>query len=166
MNAGIILKILDLTSAYVIVLDSEMKIRYINSSLIELLGYKEKTELIDRCWLDFVNPIIKDKVKKVHRTLLTSFKNQYNEFTNEIITKDGLRKNIKWLNTSINHSTNWTFSIGIPERINLNDISEDEIRTHFKSVIESDRTMIKTLKEYIKGIPQSFGLPDTCDLDE
>ena len=71
---------------------------------------------------------------------------------------------IKWLNMAINSETNWTFSIGVPERVDLSNVTADEIRQEFKNVIASDRTMIKSLKDYVKGIPQSFNLPDTCDM--
>jgi hypothetical protein len=143
-----------------------MKIRYINVSLAEQLGFENTNELIDRCWLDFIDPSLHAKIKSVHRALLTSFKNEYNEYTNEIVGKDKQATKVRWLNTSINHTTNWTFSIGIPDLIDLENVTGDEIRTQFKSLIASDRTMIRTLKEYIKGVPQSHDLPDTCDLTE
>ena len=163
MNAEIILKILDYTSAYVVVLDSEMKIRYINLALANKLGFANAGELINRCWLDFIDDNIKDKIKSVHRTLLTSMQNEFNEFINPIIDRDGNSTTVKWLNTSINSETNWTFSMGVPERVDLVNFTGDDIRQQFKAAIESDRTMIKSLKECINGCD---GFDDTCEMTE
>ena len=163
MNAEIILKILDYTSAYVVVLDSEMKIRYINLALANKLGFADGKELMNRCWLDFIDVKIQDKIKTVHRTLLTSFQSEYNEFINEIVDRHGNPTSIKWLNTSINSETNWTFSMGVPERVDLSNFTGDDIRQQFKAAIESDRTMIRSLKECINGCD---GIDDTCEMTE
>ncbi len=163
MNAEIILKILDYTSAYVVVLDSEMKIRYINLALANKLGFENAQELMNRCWLDFIDVQIQDKIKTVHRTLLTSFQSEYNEFINEVIDRHGNPTTIKWLNTSINSETNWTFSMGVPERVDLANFTGDDIRQQFKAAIESDRTMIRSLKECINGCE---GIDDTCEMTE
>ena len=163
MNAEIILKILDYTSAYVVVLDSEMKIRYINLALANKLGFENAQELMNRCWLDFIDVQIQDKIKTVHRTLLTSFQSEYNEFINEVIDRHGNPTTIKWLNTSINSETNWTFSMGVPERVDLANFTGDDIRQQFKAAIESDRTMIRSLKECIIGCE---GIDDTCEMTE
>ncbi len=164
MNAETILQILEHTSAYVIVLDAEMRIRYINLALANRLGFETSKELLDRCWLDFISDELQEKIKTIHRALLTSFKSEYNEFINEVVSKDGKAVNIRWVNTAINHTTNWTFSIGIPEIATLADKSADELRSHFKATIKSDRTMIESLKAHIKGNIQTADLPDTCDL--
>jgi hypothetical protein len=116
--------------------------------------------------LDFIDSNLHSKIKSIHRALLTSFKNECNEFTNDIISKNKEMTKVRWLNTSINHTTNWTFSIGVPDFVDLDKVTDEEIRTQFKSLIASDRTMIRTLKEYVKGVPQSHNLPDTCDLTE
>jgi len=168
MNPEILVQILDYTNAFVVVLDSEMKIRYINLALVNKLGFEDHKDLIDRCWLDFISEKLQERIKKVHRTLLTTVSNECdcNEYINEILDKNGNPTLIKWLNMAINSETNWTFSIGVPERTDLINRSADEIRQEFKSAIASDRTMIKSLKDYVKGIPQSFNLPDTCDLTE
>jgi len=149
MNAEILLEILDFTSAYVVVLDADMNIRYVNLSLVKTLGYENKNDLLGRCWLDFTPNSVKSNLVSVHKMLLTSMKNECSELTNDIIDKNGNKIKIKWLNTSINHTTNWTFSIGIPETFNVESYTQDEVRSQFKTLIESDRTIIKTLKDCI-----------------
>jgi len=163
MKAEEIFEILNFTNAYVIVLDFAMTIRFVNISLYTKLGFKTHKELINRCWLDFIPLESHDKIKTVHSTMLSTIKNDYHEFCNDIIDVSGNVFKVKWINTAINHTTNWTFSFGIPMSVTVGDVTEDEIRHQFKTIIDSDRIMIKNLKEYVKSIPKSFNLIRTCD---
>lgn len=155
MNAEIILELLNYTSAYVVVLDSEMNIRFINIALSRKLGFTDETELLGRNWINFVPKHLQSIIKECHKKLLTITKNNYHEFVNDIVDIEGKTFNVKWINTAINHKTNWTFSLGIPQDINLEAVSEDEIRKQFHTVIKSNKQMIETLKEYVSEIPQT-----------
>jgi len=166
MNAETILELLNFTNAYVIVLDKDIKIRFINISLSNKLGFEVREELIDRCWLDFIPTEIHGKIKTVHSTLLTTSKDQqHHEFVNDIVDLNGNPFKVKWVNTAINHTTNWTFSFGIPVSVSLEEVTGADLRHQFKAVIADDRVMINNLKEYVKGIPAAFNLPNTCELE-
>lgn len=166
MNADVVLELLNYTMAYVVILDSEIKIVFSNRSLTSKLGFDTMNQLVGRCWLDFIPEELHGKIKSVHHTLLVSKRDRdYNEFTNDVMDKDKNVFKVKWVNTSINHTTNMTFSFGIPQNEDLDLVSEEDLRSQFRSVIEHDKIMIKTLKNYVKELPKTFNLqPKTCDL--
>jgi PAS domain S-box-containing protein len=164
MNAEVILELLNYTNAYVVVLDFKMNIRFVNIALANRLGFENGTELINKCWLDFIPEEMHGKIKIVHKTLLTTTKNDHHEFVNEILDINGNVHCIKWLNTAINHTNNLTFSFGIPQDTNLEAVSESDIRSQFHSVIKSDKQMIKSLKKFVQDVPKNFKHSDTCDM--
>jgi PAS domain S-box-containing protein len=166
MNADVILELLNYTNAYVVMLDGELKIVFSNRSLTDRLGFETMNEIVGRCWLDFIPKDIHGKIKSVHGTLLSTQEHiyDYQEFTNEIMDRHKNVFKVKWINTAINHTTNVTFSFGIPQTTHLDSMTEEDLRSQFRTVIESDRATIKTLKDYVRELPKTFNLKKTCDL--
>lgn len=166
MDGDILLKILDYSNAYVLVLDKEMSIRYINATLTSRLGIESYEKILGKCWLDFIPEKIKENIKMVHTSLATEIDDQdYREFTNRIMDVNGVEFKVKWFNMSINHGTYWTFSFGLPQ-VEMIAVTEDDIRSRFMEAIESDRTMIKSLKSYSETFAAGLIRPKTCDLKE
>jgi len=161
MNAEIILELLNYTSAYVVVLDIEMNIRFVNISLAKRLGYDDSTDLVGRCWLDFIPENIHNKIIAVHKNLLAKNPTECEEFINDIQDKDGKIYRIKWINTALNHTHNLTFSFGIPLSINLESVTEQDIRQQFHSVIEHDRRTIQAIKEFMIAESEKVCKPRT-----
>lgn len=166
MNAEIILELLNYTTAYVVVLDAEMKIKFASKSLITKLGFNDIAEILDMCWLEFIPSDIHGKIKSVHKTLLANPKDEseHNEFVNDVFDKTKNLFRVKWINTAINHSNNLTLSFGIPQNHTFESMTEDDIRNQFKSVIANDKATIRVLKEYVRELPNHFNLSKTCDL--
>jgi PAS domain S-box-containing protein len=165
MNGEILLEILNYSNAYVVVLDRKMHIRFINIPLSKKLGFETNEEPLNRYWLDFIPAELHETIKIVHTSLINRNNHtKYREFSNKIMDIKGNEFEVKWHNTSINHDTFWTFSFGIPQT--KTEISKDTIRTHFRETIESDRTLIKSLKDYIGRFPKEHNLSETCEISE
>lgn len=165
MNGDLLLQILNYSNAYVVVLDKVMDIQFVNLTLAQRLGFESKEDPISMCWLDFIPEKYRARIRTVHSALVHQQGREYREFTNIINDRNGVEFNVRWFNTAINHETYWTFSFGLPQ-IEMIEVSEDSIRDHFRGAIESDKTMIQSLKEYTNGIQESFGLTKACKLTE
>lgn len=166
MDGELLLEILNYSNAYVLVLDQEMKIRYINNTLVNRLGFESYKELMERCWLDFIPEKIRDVVKMVHHSLVHETDcTEYKEYTNMIQDVNGVEFKVKWFNMCINHGTFWTFSFGLPQ-VEMIAVSEEDIRSRFMEAIESDRTMIKALKQQSSTFSESYKNAKTCELKE
>ena len=163
MNTDIIIKILDESNVYIVILDEEMNIRFINNSLSLRLGFPNKQEIIGKCWLEFIPEDIHAHIKTVHSSILLRGSEECNEYTNKILNAGGESFEVKWYNAYINHDNHWTLSFGMPVE-EYQNITADQIRETFKNRIASDRTMIKSLKEYVNGIPEKIKETKTCDL--
>ena len=163
--ANLLFEILNNSNVYIVVLDRTINIRFINAPLANRLGFENIDELIGRCWLDFIPEKIHETLKTVHAYIFYNSEDDYREYTNEILPLDKISLKVKWYNTVINHKTFWTFSFGLP--LNNSEIqSKASIRADFKNMIESDKTVIKSLKEFSNGLPEQFNLDETCKTTE
>lgn len=160
--AELIFEILNDSNVYIVVLDRTITIRYINYPLANKIGFKNEEEAIGRCWLDFVPEKSHDNIKTVHASILYNGESEYREYCNEVLALDDTLFKVKWYNTAINHNTFWTFSFGLPIKEST-FVTEKSFRTHFKSMIESDKTIIKSLKDFVAGVPDKFNI-ETCEL--
>jgi PAS domain S-box-containing protein len=164
MDGELLLQILNFSNAYVLVLDKEMNIRYINHTLTNRIGFETYTEILGTCWLNFIPEKSQDEIKMVHASIVRDNEStEYKEFTNHIQDVNGVKFKVKWFNMCINHGTFWTFSFGLPQ-VEMIAVTEDDIRSRFMDAIESDRTMIKALKDHSQTFSESFS--KTCDLKE
>lgn len=135
---------------FVLVLDENMTIKFINWSLATALGFKTESEPVGKCWLDFIPIEEKQVITTIHKVISTNSKSskEYQEHRNSILTISGQRLEIKWFNTQINHDYNWSFSIGLIVEKSI-EITEDSIRAYYKDIINKDRTMIMALRDSI-----------------
>jgi len=133
---------------FVLVLNKDMKIKFMNWSLAKALGYENEEEPIGKCWLTFIKEKDKTKITNVHSLLTTEKDERVKEFTNDIVKLDGSLLNVKWFNIHINNDYNWTFSIGLLTKITP-EITEESVRSYYKNIIEQDRTMIRSMRDTI-----------------
>lgn len=150
---------LNYSNLYIIALDHNMIIKLINWKLATDLGFEEETDVLNKCWLDFIPEIETKSIKSIHRALAMGTKEdhyKYREITNDIITVKKEIITVKWFNIPINSKYNITFSSGLKveepfERPNLQ--AEDSIRSYYRDIIKKDKTMIDSLRDVvIKGV--------------
>lgn len=166
MDGELLLQILNYSNAYVLVLDREMNIRYINQTLTNRIGFESYQEVLGKCWLEFIPESLQDKIKMVHASIVRDNDcTEYREYINRIKDVNGIEFKIKWFNMCINHGTFWTFSFGLPQ-VEMVEVSEDDIRARFMDAIESDRTMIKALKSHSETFASNLDRTKTCELKE
>lgn len=149
---NIIFNMLNFTNMYSLVLDQNLTIRFANASLSIDLGFKEYTELIGRCWLDFVVPKERDMISVIHKSIAdgTDGWEKYREFKNHIVNTDKDTIEVHWFNSHINTDYNWTFSFGIRKRpLIIDDINMDSIRSYYRDIINKDREMIIAMRDVI-----------------
>jgi PAS domain-containing protein len=142
---------LNYANMYVLILDKEMTIKLCNWSLAVTLGFKDESELIERCWLDFIPESNRDLVKQIHAMVKIceeQKEEKYKEVVNDILLPNGDTQLVRWFNMCINHSYNMTFSIGISQ-ITQAKATDESIRAYYMGVIEKDRTMIHSLRDFI-----------------
>jgi len=163
MNGNLIIELLNNSNFYIVILDKEMNIRFANQTFITRLGYSQIEELLGKCWLEFVPEKIKENIKAVHASIIFEKSDKYNEYTNKVLNKDGLVFLVKWFNTLINHETNWSLSFGLPQQEEI-IVTEETIRKNFRNRIESDKTLIKSLKSYVNDISEQFKINDECHI--
>jgi hypothetical protein len=70
---------------------------------------------------------------------------RYREFTNDIITLNGDLINVKWFNSFIDGTHNWTLCIGIPLVIPESELSIKSLRKYWKEAIKQDRMLIESI---------------------
>jgi PAS domain S-box-containing protein len=165
MNNDLIMELLNCSIFYIVILDMNMKIRFVNNSLVTSLGFQSDESLIDRCWLDFIPDEDVDNIKKVHSSTLHGHSGDFNEYSNSVLDITGSKFEVKWFNVLINHGTDWSFSFGLPYE-KQREITKEGIRKNFRSMIESDKTLIRSLKEHVNGIGPQFGIDEDCNITE
>lgn len=163
MNGNLIITLLNNSNFYIVILDKKMNIRFINQTLTNRLGFKSMEELLGKCWLEFIPEKNKENIKIVHFSVLSKKNEEYSEYTNTILNKDGVEFQVQWFNTLINHDTHWSFSFGLSQDKSI-EITSETIREDFRARIESDKTWIRSLKDYVNEISDKFELIKTCDL--
>lgn len=156
----IIFNMLNFTNMYCLALDEKMTIKFVNTSLALDLGFKSYHDLINKCWLEFVEKDEKLIVQTVHTAVangIDNWENKYRELQNNIITKEKKKITVHWFNSHINTNLNWTFSFGIKKE----PINEDmnNIRDFYYDVIQKDRIMINSMRDTMK-LRDKIG--DTC----
>jgi PAS domain-containing protein len=134
---------MNFANMYVLVLDEKMNIKFANYSLYFALGFEDHTDILGRCWLDFIKREDSNSISAIHQAISENTKDaqRFNEYTNDIITLKEEIISVKWFNVHINSDYNWSFSIGIETEKPI-VISAESIRTYYKEVINNDRTMI------------------------
>lgn len=146
--------ILNYANIFIVLIDSTMTIKLANWSLATKLGFEDEKGLIGKDWLQCVKVEDRRMIKGVHKTLLKHNEDskKYTEFTNDIVLPDNKLLPVKWFNIPINSSYNLVFSIGIHKQITYEE-NEDSIRSYYRDVIETDKSMIKSIKEtFVKNI--------------
>jgi PAS domain S-box-containing protein len=144
---------LNYANMFVLVLDKDMKIKFINWSLARALGFETEEEPIGKCWLKFINKKEKQMVTNLHSLMAKEKDEHVNEFTNDIVRSDGTSINVKWFNIHINNDYNWTFSIGLLTKLTP-EITEESVRSYYRDIIEQDKTMIRSMRDTIlSGLP-------------
>ena len=135
---------------FVIVLDENMKIKFINWSLSKALGLDDEEEPIGKCWLNFISEKERSILSGVHSIISKDKSEEVKECTNSIMKLDGSHLRVKWFSIHINNDYNWTFSIGLLTKVTP-EITEQSIRSYYKDIIEKDRTMIQSMRDTILG---------------
>lgn len=131
---------------FVIVIDSDFKIKLANYSIAKELGFDSEKDILGGNWVDFIDPSMKSVLKEVHRDIVNGG-DKFKEFTSYIYSKDKKEIKVKWFNSCVNNGLNLCMSVGIPYRdIEVNE-SIDSIRSYFRDIIEQDRTMIQAIKQ-------------------
>lgn len=138
---------LDYSSLFVLILSKEFKVVLANYQLARTLGYNTEDEMIGIDWTKHLTQPDLDVVQHVHEETLTGSK-KYEEFSNDVVTKEGKRITVKWFNTMINNTFNSTFSIGVPltKGISIDDNIET-VRAYFTDILKKDSTTIQAMKE-------------------
>lgn len=144
---------LNYANMFVLVLNHDMKIKFINWSLAKALGFESEEEPVGQCWLQFINETDKTKISNIHSLMTKEKDERVKEFTNDIVRLDGSCINVKWFNIHINNDYDWTFSIGLLTKITP-EITEESVRSYYRDIIEQDRTMIRSMRDTIlNGLP-------------
>jgi PAS domain S-box-containing protein len=159
---NIIFSMLNFTNMYALVLDQQMVVRFVNTSLALDLGYKSYNDVIGQCWLDFIPEKDRKIIGAIHTavSLAEGNWNKYREFKNQILNKNGDIFHVHWFNSHINTNLNWTFSFGVRERpIIKDDVDIDSVRDYYRDIINKDREMIFALRDVI-GLRDK--IVDTC----
>lgn len=165
MNNDLIMELLNCSIFYIVVLDINMKIRFVNKSLVTRLGFSVQESIIDRCWLDFIPDINKDGITKVHSSVLHGPNGDFNEYSNTILDRTGSKFEVKWFNTLVNHGTDWSFSFGLPYEKEI-EITKEGIRKNFRAMIKSDKILIRSLKDHVSGITPQLIIDESCNITE
>lgn len=156
-----IFTMLNFTNMYALVLDQQMLIRFANASLALDLGFKGYSELIGKCWLDFIDPHERKTVNVIHQAIAngTGDWEKYREFKNTIVSIDKTIE-VYWFNSHINTDYNWTFSFGVRARPIIQDeLNMASIRNYYRDIINKDREMINAMRDVI-GLRDK--IVDTC----
>jgi PAS domain-containing protein len=144
-----ILEMLNYANMYVLILDEEMKIKFINFSLATEIGFNDEIEPLGRCWLDFIPTDDHTMVSHIHGVISTSDDyEKYKEISSDVLKKDGSIFPVKWFNMRINHIYNWTFSFGLTKNKAV-EITEESVRAYWEDRVLRDTTMIQSMRELL-----------------
>jgi PAS domain S-box-containing protein len=90
---------LDIAAVILVVIDANQKVSLINKMGCRTLGYKEE-EIIGKNWFEtFLPESNREKIKKVFALLMAGLTKSVDYFENDILTKNGEKRNIAWRNT-------------------------------------------------------------------
>jgi len=134
-------QILDLVGGIIVVIDSDMKVSYINKKGCELLGY-EKGDILGKNWFDhFLPERIRKDIKAVFSKLMDGEVELAEYFDNVVLTKAGQERIIGWHNTALKNDAGsiiGTLSLGedITERRKMDSRREHRIQELQDKVIE------------------------------
>jgi len=143
---------LNYSNFFILIIDKNLNIKLVNYHLSKTLGFNDEFDLTNQfsSWTNFIKPIDVDLVQHIGEEL-TKENHSYDEFTYDIILKDGSSITVKWFNIIINTGLDYLFSIGIPltKEPTLNE-DIDSIRSYFKDILQQDKTTINAMKEVTK----------------
>ena len=128
-----------------------MKIRLCNDSLCSALGYSSPKELLNKNWSEFLQS---DMIEVIHyiSKKVQEGDNNYQEFTNDIITRDKKKILVKWFNCKINNGQTGILSLGVPIEYNESTYTNiDSLRHFYRNVVEADRKLIESIKEIVNS---------------
>jgi PAS domain S-box-containing protein len=127
-----------------IVLQEDLRIRACNLKLAQTLGFEDPEALVGRSWFDFLSAQTREVIAAIHHSIMCGDLEEYGEFENEIINRNGDTILIKWFNSYLDDER-ISLSIGIPPR-KLLIMREDDIRTYWYDVILRDRKAILAMQ--------------------
>jgi len=135
------------SNKFVLILDEDMKVRFINLSLAKILGFNDEKEIVGMPWENFIPETERKTIKKVHKFIKEDESGQlFGEYINSVVAIDKQLVNIKWFNTRINHDYQWTFSFGVQlEKPQV--IDEESVRSYYLDIIKKDRTTILAIRD-------------------
>lgn len=134
---------------YVVVLDSEFKIKLCNYALAIALGFTNEDEPVGMKWDNFIPENYRTVMDRVHEAVCGGT-GEYLEFTNDIVSKTGDVITVKWFNSTINNSEIGTFSVGVPLTRNISkEESIDSVRAYWRDVLNKDQSAIQVLKNMV-----------------
>ena len=146
-------ELFDYTNIYMLILDSNMKVKSCSYKLGKDLGYKSEEEIIGLNWKQFLKEKDSTKIDLVHKNVVEDsdkYQKFLREVTNKVVTKSGTTINVKWFNSRIRNGNIYTFSIGIPYNRTVNASDDIEsIRSYWKHVLDKDETTLKALKNVV-----------------
>ncbi len=91
----------NLAQVLMVILDSNGRIENLNDRACEILGVSRE-EAIGLNWFEsFVPPESREKVKEVFRKVMSGELNEVGEYENEILTRKGEKRIVRWRNTCI-----------------------------------------------------------------
>lgn len=141
------------TNIYMLILDSNMKVKMCSYKLAKDLGYKSEQELLNLNWEQFIAIEEIKRIKEIHKHILKKddkYEKQFREVSNKIIKKNKDTIEVKWFNSQIKNGATYSFSIGIPYNRTVSaDDDIDTIRAYWKHIIDKDKTTLKALKDVV-----------------
>jgi PAS domain S-box-containing protein len=157
-----ILEMMNYANMYVLVLDENMKIKFINSGLVEELGYDDHDNLIGQCWLDYIDERDRDLLKVIHHTIVTNDETpeKYREIVGTFKSKTGKVSEVRWFNARINHIYNWSLSFAVPVKDQM-PVSAEDIREYWHKSVLKDKTVIQAMRDYLTK--SSVPYDNTCE---
>jgi PAS domain-containing protein len=157
-----LLDMMNYANMYVLVLDKNMTIQFVNTSLANDLGYESYEDIMGKCWLDFVDSKDTNMLKTIHNVIVNSDVTEmekYREVVSDVITKNKTRLTLRWFNVRINHTYNWSLSFATPINETIGS-TENSIREYWSRSVLRDKTVIQAMKDYLIK-PNEF-LDKTC----
>lgn len=142
--------ILNYSNLFVIMMDTDFKIKLASWYLATALGFDNEEDLIGKDFTEFIPDKNKDFVKSLYEAITTNDEKYYKPV--EIITKVKLHDKVievKWFSAFINDTNNMIFNIGIPLEESKFGTTEESIRSYYKDILIQDRTMIESLRDTV-----------------
>lgn len=156
---NIIFTMLNFTNMYCLVLDENMNVKFVNTSLALDMGFNSYEDIIGKCWLDFIIDEEKEMIKIIHAAIAydtDNWEKKYREIQSRVITKDGKNLHAYWFNSHINTDYNWCFSFGIKK---IEPDQKEHMRDFYSQIIQKDRIMINSMRDAM-GLRDK--IVDTC----